>query len=101
MQTIWAILLGGGALIALTGVFWSDKTMRSLKIALELESIGLLAVAVACVEYSTAVYFAVGLDGIYTWIVMGTFALCCLIRRRRIEKVLKPNRSRKKKRPPV
>lgn len=90
MQLIWSALLGVGGVVALTGVFWHD-----IKVALELESIGLLAVAGACATYAGAVFIAAGIGGVASWAMTVAFAVCCLIRRRRIEKVLTPHTGRR------
>jgi hypothetical protein len=90
-QIAWCILLGGGAIVALVGVFWGGQ----VKVALELESIGLSSVTVACIVYAIGIFFAAGWNAFFSVVIYATFAICCLIRRRRIEKVLKPTRKRR------
>jgi hypothetical protein len=90
-QIAWCGLLGLGGIVALTGIFWRGE----VKVALELESIGLTSVTIACVVYAVGIAFMAPASGSVTIILITTFALCCLIRRRRIEKVLKPTRKRR------
>lgn len=92
-QIAWCVLLGVGAIVALVGIFWRGQ----VKVALEMESIGLTSVTVACLVYAIAISFAAGWNGAFSVFIFATFALCCLIRRRRIEKVLRPNRRRRQK----
>lgn len=89
-QIAWCVLLGLGGLVALTGIFWRGQ----VKLALEMESIGLTSVTVACLVYAVGIFFAVAWDGLFSVVIYLTVALCCLIRRRRIEKVLKPTRKK-------
>jgi hypothetical protein len=90
-QTAWCVLLGFGGVVALIGIFWNGQ----VKVALEMESIGLTSVTVACLVYAVGIFFAVAWDGLFSVVIYVTVALCCLIRRRRIEKVLKPTRKRR------
>lgn len=85
-QFAWSALLGVGSLVALIGVL----LIKSLWIALEMESIGLLASAGSLITYAVAVVITAGVSGVAAWAITLMFALACLARRRQIERVLRP-----------
>lgn len=87
MQVFWSALLLGGALLALVGIWWRGG---SLKVALEVESLGMTSLAVAGGVYAIAIILVAPVTGAFTWAVILTFSLACLARRQKIEGVLRP-----------
>jgi hypothetical protein len=96
MQTLWSAMLGFGSLLVFVGIVWK----WSVRWALEMESIGLLAVAGGVATYAVIVVLAAGVSAVLTAILCVTLAAACLMRRRQIERVLteKARRHRKKER---
>ena len=88
MQVVWSALLASGSLVALVGIYWRGP---SLKIALELESIGMSALALAGIVYAVAIILVAPVDGMLTWSIILGFAGACIARRQKIESVLRPS----------
>lgn len=94
MQTLWSVMLGFGSLLAFVGIVWR----WSLRWALEMESVGLLAVAGGVTTYAVVVTLYSGLNAILTATLCITLAAACMIRRRQIERVLTAQARRHRKR---
>ena len=95
MQVFWSALLAGGALLALVGIWWRGS---SLKLALELESLGMTCLAVAGIVYAGAIVLVAQAEGALPAGIVLTFALCCVARRQRIEGVLRPKEPKRGRR---
>ena len=95
MRVFWSALLAGGATLALVGIWWRGS---SIKMALELESLGMTSLAVAGVVYAGAIILAVPVSGMQTWGIILFFSLCCVLRRQKIENVLRPKESKRGRR---
>lgn len=95
MQLFWCVLLAGGALLAIVGIYWPGS---NIKVALELESLGMTCLAVAAGVYAVAIILVVPLTGMSSWSVILTFALFCIARRQTIESVLKPDGRKRRRR---
>ena len=87
MQIFWSLLLAGGAALSLIGIWWRGS---SIKLALELESLGMTCLAVAGIVYAGAIILLAPVTGMSSWGVILTFALACVARRQKIEGVLRP-----------
>jgi hypothetical protein len=88
MQIFWSLFLVVGGLLSLVGIYWPGK---NLKVSLELEGLGMIALAIAGVVYAVAIIRIAPLSGMSSWSVILTFALVCIARRQRIENVLRPS----------
>ena len=95
MQIFWSVLLAGGAALALVGIWWRGS---SLKLALELESLGMTCLAVAGIVYAGAITLLAPVTGMPSWSVVLTFALACVARRQKIEGVLRPKEPKRGRR---
>ena len=95
MQVFWSALLLGGALLALVGIWWRGP---NVKIALEVESLGMTSLAVAGIVYAIAIILVAPVTGAFTWGVVLTFALACIARRQKIEGVLRPKEPKRGRR---
>ena len=95
MQVVWSLFLLCGALLALIGIWWRGD---NLKVALEIESLGMTSLAVAGVVYAIAIILIAPVTGATTWGVVLTFALVCVARRQKIESVLRPKEPKRGRR---
>jgi len=95
MQIFWSLLLAGGAALALIGIWWRGS---SIKLALELESLGMTCLAVAGIVYAGAIMLLALVSGMTSWGVILTFAMVCIARRQKIEGVLRPKEPKRGRR---
>lgn len=83
VSTVWALILAGGSLAALVGIYFRERAT-----GLILEQLGLALVGVGNLIYCVCVLYVVGESGVFMVAIVGGFGVSCLRRYWQIQRIL-------------